>query len=494
MTSSLLDANTRPEIADSFFDWQRQDTSKITVGPGGIVAVAATGTWGPINTVVEIKDPSKVVANFGSDSTPLTRAINDAFIGHGYTGFGGASKVQAVRIALASAVKGTRVLVDTAGSPAAALTLTAKWTGSRFNALRWTVQASALGGKELLILDGSFPVETYQIPATDIAALAAEINAKSKWVTAVADQASATLANVSAGSPTTSGTDGSAVTGTEWDLAFTQLDRVRWHVFAPYGLTDGTIRAAIRAWIQERNSIGQRCMAITGGAAGESLTTANTRSQGLNSWNMINLGSGSHVRTDEPGTPTRSTAELVARYAGARAFRGERAGDLMMRFAGVEIVDGNGATLAEHSLARSAGTTVLERDTHEVPVFIREAVTTYTDDSASPVDDDGNKVFDADNYSDVRGVYIQQGIELDVGDLARSGNTVGNLPNTAKDRQVILGYVRDAYERREAARIVQPGWKVSELDNDDNNDYVAYLHEFKPTRSIRQLINVARVG
>ncbi len=494
MTSSLLDPNTRPEIADSYFDWQREPTTQITVGPGGVVAVAATGTWGPINQVVEIADPSKVVQNFGSDSTPLTRAINDAFIGHGYAGFGGASKVQAVRIALSSAVKGTRVLNDSAGSPAAALTLTAKWTGSRFNALRFTVQVSALGGKELLILDGSFVVETYQIPATNITALAAEINAKSKWVTAVANQASATLANVSAGTPTVSGTDGSAVTGAEWDLAFTQLDRVRWHVFAPYGLTDGTIRAAVKAWIDERNANGQRSMAVTGGAVGEALATANTRSQGLNSWNFVNLGSGSHVRTDEPGTPTRSTAELVARYAGARAFRGERAGDLMLRLAGVEIADGNGATLAEHSLARAAGTTVLERDTNAVPVFIREAVTTYTDDSASPVDADGNKVFDADNYSDVRGVYIQQGIELDVGDIARSGNTVGNLPNTPKDRQVILGYVRDAYQRREAARIVQPGWSVTELNNDDNNDYVAYLHQFRPTRSIRQLINIARVG
>jgi hypothetical protein len=483
-------STVRPELADVYFDWEAEDNPSPPASQGGIVAVAATSDWGPVNTPTLFDTYDDYVALHGGSDTDLRRAVFGAFKGQGVNGRGGAGQVLAYRQATASAAKATKTLQNTGA--ANALVLTAKYNGTRANNLRITVQAgTVVGTNDLLILDGALVVEKYTHTTTDIATLAANINALSDWFTATMLVTGVALAAVSA-LAATGGNDGATLLTADWTATFAALDTVRWNIFPAYNLTDPTIRASIVAWIQQRNSLGSRCFAVFGGAAGESLATAQSRSQAINDFNIINLGEGTLHLTDQ--NRDVSTAEFTARYAGARAWRGERSDDIYVRFADVDLV--SGASLAEQQTALDAGVVVFSRDTSTTaPVFIREAVSTYTNDAQSPVDGQGNKIHPVAQYKRIKNVAIQQGIELEVGDWAREGDVLGELPVNEKTRNLVLGRVQIAYQTRESAQIVQPGWSVKSAPGaSDDDDFVEYLHGFHPTRSLRQMFNTARIG
>ena len=501
---SATNPTVRPELADVYFDWGTEASSAPQPSTGSTVAVAATSDWGPVNTPVALgsydgsasTDPtveSGYLGVFGDSDTELSRAVKGTFTGQGYNGFGGAGTIIAYRQATSAAAAATITLQNTASTPAAALRLTARYPGTRANALRVTVQAGAtLGENELLVLDGALVVEKYDHVATDLASLIAEINLLSGWFTATVLVDGVALALVSS-APVSGGNDGAVLTGADWTNTFNAYDRQRWQYFAAYNLIDPTIRASIVAWCQDRNTHGARCMAIFGGAIDEALATAIARSQAINDYDFINLGEGRLHLTDE--NRDCSTAEFVARYAGARAFRGESAGDIFVRFANVELL--SGASLSEQSEALAAGVVVFSRDTDvNAPVFIREAVNTYTDDSLSPIDaQTGVKEHPVALYRVIKNIAIQQGIELEIGDWARGGEILGDLPVDDKTRAIVIGRIQLAYSNREAAQVVQPGWTVAVAGTpSDDDDFVQYVHGFHPTRSLRQILNTARIG
>jgi hypothetical protein len=264
-------------------------------------------------------------------------------------------------------------------------------------------------------------------------------------------------------------------------------------------MTDPTIRASFTAWIQQRNTLGRRSMAVIGGALGEDLPTANARSVAVNDYDVINIGVGT-LHLDDLGLDV-STADFTPRVAGAIANRGEARDLIYARFADVSLT--SAPLLSDESSALASGTTIFTRDTNaDAPVFIREGVTTYSDDSQSPVvngqkthpvrDSRGIKV-----YASIKNVRIQHAIELEVDDWATAGGVFGDLPVDDKTRGIVLGFITTLYQRREEAEIVQPGWTVTldpSVEVSDDDDFVQYLHGFHPTRSLRQLYNVARIG
>lgn len=483
-------ATPRPTLADSYFDWEAQANAATPPSVGGIVAIAATSDWGPVNDAQLCVTDDDFTTLFGGSDTALYRAFKDALRGQGVAGKGGASAVLVYRQAASSAAKATHVLTNT--TPATAITLTAKNPGTRANDFRFTVQTGSVGGtKDLLILDGALVIAKYTSVATDLASLVALINETDDWFTAALNIDGVALTSVSAAAAT-GGLDGATLTGTEWTATFDALDRERWIGFAPYGLTDPTIRASIVAWIQQRNTVGLRSWAVVGGVIAEDMATASARSVAINDWQIMNLGRGTLHLTDVDRDC--STSEMVARYAGGRAWRGESRDDIFMRFADVDIIDG--PSLDEEQQALDTGTIVFSRDTNvDAPVFIREAVNTYSDDSQSPTDPQGHKTRPVALWRRVKNIAIQIGIELEVRDWARSGDILGELPVNDKTRAIVLGRVKIAYQNREVAQVVQPGWSVAEAASDtDDDDFVTYVHGFKPTRSLRQIFNVARVG
>lgn len=492
--ASTIRSGAPSNLAGSYFNWEAEGTPTVTPSVGGIVAVPATHDWGPLNVAVLLQDLGEFRKIFGAAiDTPLFRAVYGAFKGDIN---GGAGAVLAIRQGTTAADFAKRLLVNTGA--VTALTLTALYAGTRGNDFRITIQPSAVGGKsELILLDGALVVEKYTyttaFDATSAAALAAEINRASDWVSATVGTTGTALTPISA-QALAGGNDGTGLAGGDWLALQDTLDAERWSAIAAHGLTDSAVRAAMEAWIEQRNTLGQRSRAVFGGVVGEDLATANARSVALNNWDVVNIGVGS-LFLDDLGINV-STSEFVSRVAGAIVNRGETRDMIYVRFPDVTLTDA--PTRADEEDALAAGTTVFSRDTNvTAPVFIREGVTTYTDDSQSPVDDEGNKTHPVEQYKRIKNLSIQHGVELEVNDWATAGGVLGDLPVNDRVRAQVLGFIATLYQRREDAEIIQPGWTVlldPTVPVSDDDDFVAYLHGWHPTRSLRQMVHRARIG
>ena len=499
-----------PQLAGSYFTWEAEQARNVPPTIGATLAIAGTHDWGPTNTTVIAGDDTGTlcsswqdfVAKFGASDTELSRAVFLGFKGQGFGGRGGAGAVLVVRQAAASAAKASKILQNT--TPASALTLTAKYNGTRANALRVTVQAgTAASTKELLILDGALLVEKYVFPDTGagvLATLAAQINLLSDWVTAtVQADAGVTLANISS-TPLTGGLDGATLTGTEWTATMALLDLERWSVFAPANLSDSTILTTVRAWQKARNLAGARCLLVDGAAiteTGANVSTAVTRAQGTNNWDEVVLGA--FVIHDHTFNRDMSSAEYASRVAGAIIARGEKNDAFYLRFADCALV--SGPSVADEVTLLNGGVTSFSRDTNrDAPVFIREGVTSYSNDAASTLDATGAKTHPVWFYKRIKNVRIQHAIEIEAQEWATSGAVIGELPVSEKSRSLVLGHFKELYQSRQDNEVVQPGWSVTidqaatAANGGDDSDGIYVQHGFHPTRSVRIIYHTARIG
>lgn len=494
--AGVFSKSARPRSAGSYFNWESDAVLTLPPSTGGIVAVPMTGNWGPIRSTVLLLNFDEFTQVFGAKDCPLKRAVYGAFKGEGRPGKGGAGAVLVYRMGTVASAPATGVLNNTAA--AAALTLTARYHGTRANDFRRTVQASAIAGKsELLILDGSLVVEKYTFntaySAGDAAALKAEIDSTSDWFTSTVGATGVALATISAVA-FTGGNDGDVLTSAEWLQATVAFDAERWAIIAPYGLTDSATRTALVAWLVQRNQLGRRSLMVLGGAAAEIASTANARSTAINDPNIVNLGIGT-LHLDDLELDV-GTAEMVTRVAGSIANRGETRDLIYARFQDVTGVIV--ATLTEEVDALAAGTTVFSQDTHaDAPVFIKEGVTTYANDAQSPVDENGVKTHPVALYKRIKNLRVQHAIEVEVEDWFTSGDVAGALPVNDRIRALAIGFMAGRYQAREDAEIVQPGWTVvldTDPPADDDQDFIQLRHGFHPTRSLRQLFNTVRLG
>lgn len=504
-------ATTLPKLAGDYFTWEAEQTRSVPATIGGILAVAGTHDWGPVNTTAHPDDVkngtlcgswTEFVTKFGATETELSRAVFLGFKGQGFGGRGGAGSVLVVRQAGSAAAIASKVLQNT--TPAAALTLTALYPGTRANALRVTVQVgTAVGTKELLILDGALLKEKYVFAnsgAGALAALAADINLLSSWVSAaVTLDAGVTLADI-ASTALTGGNDGTTLTGGDWTTTMSVLDVARWAVLAPANLTDPTLLASLRAWQKDRNSRGARCLLVDGAAiteTGGNVATAVSRAQGTNNWDEVVLGAA--VIHDDAFNRDMSTAEYASRAAGGFIARGLKLDAFFMRFSDCSLV--SGPSLAGEEACLDGGVTTFSRDTNvDAPVFIKEGVTSYSNDALSTVDEQGAKTHPVALYKRIKNVRIQHAIELEASEWATSGMVLGEITVGDRGRSMVLGHFKEIYQAYQNGEIVQPGWSVR-IDvqatadaGGDDSDAIFVLHGFHPTRSVRQMLHTAKIG
>lgn len=489
---------TLPKLAGSYFDWQAEQARTVPASIGGILAVAGTHDWGPVNEAHLVGSWEEFISLYGSTETELSRAVFLGFKGQGFGGRGGAGDVLVVRISGSARAPAAKVLQNT--TPVNALTLTAKYPGTRANALRATVQAGIVGGtKQLIILDGALVKETYVFTSTDLASLAVEVNLLSKWVTATVQQDGVPLGDI-ASTALTGGNDGSTLIAGDWTATMGILDIERWSVLAPANLTDPTILASLRAWQEDRNTRGARCLLVDGAAIsedGNGVATAVTRATGTNNWDEVVLGA--FVIHDDAFDRDMSSAEYASRVAGAIIARGLKNDLFYARFSDCSLV--SGPSLAGEEACLDGGVTTFSRDTNaDAPVFIREGVTSYTDGAGSTVDSQGAKTHPVALYKRIKNIRIQHGIELDALEWATSGSIIGELPVDDRSRALITGHFQEIYQGYQDAEIIQPGWSVgidlqATADNGgDDSDAIFILHGFHPTRSVRLLMHTARIG
>lgn len=484
--SGVFSKSNRPKAAGSYFNFTAASAAAtVQASVGATVAVGFTHDWGPDGQVVAVDSMAAWQAIYGSSTgTAGYGAVRGAFVGEGLPGYGGAGRVLAYRMCGAAGAKAAVTLQNT--TPANAITLTARYKGTRGNALRVTTQNNAVDSakNDLILLDGTVELERYTYLDADIAALVTAINAESAWITATQVVTGVALGTVSA-QAFTGGNDGATLLAADYTAMMALLEAERFGVLAWENLTDGSILTSVKTWAIDLNSRGRRFMVVVGGLANETASTATARGASLNSENFVTVGMGSY--RDAVLSATLSTAQLAPRVAGVIAQRGETRSMTFARFAGLTIV--SAPTLAEIDTLYAAGVCSLSRDDNtDAPVRLERGVTTYTTttDTAKPY-----AIFRTPRY-----VRVMHALETELSQWGDQ-NVVGKATVNDATRRFVVGEVKKRLAEREALGAVQPGWTVAIDPNPpatDSDEFVAVQIGLTFGRSAEQVYFSAQVA
>lgn len=489
MAGTFSKAN-RPARPGAYFNFSATEPEPTLGSSQGTVLIPFTHTWGPSEQIVELNSFGEFLAVYGRGSLPGVytegyKAAHDAFRGEGFGGRQGAGKVLAYRMVGTSAAKASRVIQNT--TPANAITLTARYDGSKGNDLLVQVVANSADSatyNDLVIFDGTIEIERWRHAKTDITGLVAAINAASNWVTAT--QTITGVALGIQGSPVafTGGDSGTTLLAGDWTALMAAADPWRFSLLAPANLTDSSILASLVVWSQGQNTSGKRFLTVVGGAAGESVATAVTRSGTINDPNFVNLGGGTYTDSEFGDL---STAQLAPRVAGILAAAGEAQSITFKRFAGLTIKLGSTSTEIVSGL--TGGVVTIARDSHpEAPVRLEKGLTTFTSqaDSARPYS----------IYSNPKFVRTMHGLELELTEFSEI-YVIGRLPVNDSTREYLVGQMAARLDAREAAGVIQAGWTV-QIDQDpppsDDDEFIALVYSVGFGRSLEQVFNTVVVG
>jgi hypothetical protein len=290
----------RPKRPGAYFNFEGAAAAALPAATGATVAIPFTHDWGPFKVPVTVSGLPEFVATFGvSTQTPAYRAVRQAFQGEGVAGRAGAGSVVCYRFGGAAAAKALLTLTNTS-SATPAIRLVAKYEGTYGNNLRVTTQDYVADAtqNELVLFDGTVEIERYRYADTDIANLAAQINAASDWVDAVGPAGggvgtvvTGTALTAVTSSSLTGGNNGdAAITGADMTAMRTALEVERFGLFAYAdleglafsGTTSAAELAAHKAWavgttaVPGLNRKGKRFLSVFGGPLNETVSAAIT--------------------------------------------------------------------------------------------------------------------------------------------------------------------------------------------------------------------------
>jgi hypothetical protein len=503
----IFSKSARPARPGAYFNWAATPVTTVLPSIGSVVLLAIVHDWGPDEVIVPTVSLADFQAKFGPTQSPGWKAVYQCFEGENYAGRGGAGTVLVYRMTGSAAVKATISIQNT--TPAAAITLTAKYQGTYGNNLgyRNVADPSNVNNNLLQITLAGQVVESYSYAKTDINSLANQINASSQWVTAAMLITGVAIAAVSTSTPPTvlaTGNDGLSLVGADWSLMMTNTSSARFSLFAPYDLTDSTILQSLQVWVANMNIAGKRFMAVVGGALNETASAAATRSTALQTVqtgatisaaeDFVNLGVGSVQDNTLPtvgglGTTNfniLSTSQLAPRVAGILAARGESQSLTFARLAGVSplILPDDPSVLQ----CFNAGVVCLGQDSNpDAPVRIEKGLTSY-------IGGDATKPYLI--YRNPKFLRTMQGIELDITDWA-TNNAIGLLQVNDATRALVVGQAHEFIQARADRGVIQDGFSVATDPSpppSDNDEFVALIYGIAFGRSVEQVFNTVYIS
>lgn len=420
---------------------------------GGVLALPITHDWGPFKTFVRVNSLSEFVAIFGQGvtQTPGYIAVYNAFKGENADS-PGAGQLLIYRTGASSAAKATKTLQNT--TPATAITLTAKYEGTRGNNLKVAVEANAGSPStlnDLVIYEGSIELERYAHTKTDIAGLAASINALSNYFTAVSNITGTALAVVAAANAA-SGADGATLTAGEYTSLMAAFEAESFDVFAPYDLTDDTIRTSLQAWAEGLNNAQKpkRFTLVVGGAAGEAATAALTNAAAYDDENTVRVGVGTYK--DAVLNVNLSTAQLAPRIAGLIARAGKDYAISFAQLSDLSVVIGPTDTEVLACIDQAAGkggVVVLTRAANGVRV--EKGINTYVSDSTAKP---------KSTFSRIKHVSTMQSFDRDLVAIFEDGTKLGKLDVNNDTREYVVGQARKLLDEYIKVGAIQAGASV----------------------------------
>lgn len=478
---------TVPENPGTKITWVGETTVAPPAAISDTVAILVTHDWGPLREVTELQSFADWESIFGNSDSDGRDAVLGAFVGNGVPGSGAqAGSVLVYRMGDDTAATALLHLQKT--GPANAVTLTARYEGTRGNDLSAVVESDPVdptNKDRLRILLDDVTVERYSYAKASTDVLVDAINTRSKYVTAVQDSAGA-LTHVSA-TPLAGGDDGTPVTVTEYQDGLDAVEFSPFSVLAFSNLTDSAIMAAVQSWVDTQDDEMRPVEVVFGGPDDETLTEALTRTAAFNDFHVVSIGAGN--LHDDFLDKDISFAKFAPRVAGALAGIGEKRALTYLPFAGITLLDPIEVPTDSLRLASDSGLTALTRaSVAGADLVVNRGVTTFTDelDLVHPI-----RIF-----SDPRLVRI---LDLFLRRVKQRGDSeLIGLPNSEETRAAAADI-----GKAELAQLVTDGLIVNTqedapffrvLDNDpDNPDMIRFEFGWLFTYTTNFLVGVGRI-
>lgn len=419
-------------------------------GPLGADAPGASGRLGGVQILESF---AEWTAMYGDSDTPGRTAVAGAFAGQGMPGAPGAGAVAVYRMGATGVLRATVTIQTSGGSPVSALTLTAIYAGVRGNKFSYILDSdpsNVLNDRLRLLYNGAVQ-ETYTYAQTDVIGLAAQINSVSQMVSATDVEVSAARLAASAGTPLTGGNDGAGVLAADHLAALAALALYQFGIIAPYDLTSAPILASYVSWIDAMDTQCRPVRLVCGGAAGETLATAITRSAACNDWHVVNVGVGTYH--DDLLGKDLSTSQLAPRIAGILAACGEVHALTYRKIAGLHPVGGTAPTSDLLAPAIKGGVVVLQfANATDADLRICKGVTTWTTTT--------DTVHPLSIYSDARLVGVMDDYTRN---MKQWGDdiVIGALPVNDDTRNLVRGQARKMQDDLLRQGLILPGDNVT---------------------------------
>lgn len=496
----MATAVVKPDLPSTLIRWTGTVGQRIAPTSNSIVAIPIVHDWGPMiadapNSVTGAKGGVETYDSlaewegvYGTGDSPGRDAVVGAFFGIGTPDGRGAGGVITPRLGGTGLAKGTLARQNT--TPATALTLTAKYNGTRANRLSFAfeVDPNVAANDRMRVMFDGVTVETYSYLRTDINALAAAINARSRWVTAVANISGVALQS-STGVAMAGGNDGATLVAGDWVAATDALSYKDFGLFAPFNLTDVPTKVQLATWVQTMADNMRPIRAVFGGAAGETLDAAAaelTANAALRNEHIIRFGGGTWH--DDLLNKDLSTAQLAGRVAGVLAARGLKSALTGAKMGYLHVV---GSAASDSTIVgdRDLGVTALRRiSATDAELGFAQGVTTFISKTTP------GKPYEF--FSEPRIVGL-----LD--DFLRrmtqwgNDNVIGDLTVTEDTRNTVRKQGRkilDEYEDQGLAQVGTGFFNVPVEDDPSLADAITFTFGFKPARTVNYLIGEGRIS
>lgn len=480
-----------PQRAGTFIVTRTVTPPQFAAGAAGTVGLVVQSDWGPDNTITTITSAAQGAMVFGNTGNAAF-AISQALLGEGSATRTGASVVKAYRAVGAAGARAAVTLDNTAAADA--LTITAKYMGTRGNNLNVTHRVNDdTVHRDLVVYEGTTLRETYTYTptgGTQLASLAATINAQSNYITAtvVADgTALATTGVVNV--PLTGGDSGTvliagdhtdAQSAFETDAAFTAFAVWDWDALS------GGVQDTYRDWAVRLVESGILFTFVVGGAVAELSTDAVDRSVYLDTPDVDHIYGEGEVfvnisRDLNVGGTVYSSSRMAPRVAGIIA-----AAD-----AGRSIT---GATLANTTLANPPSSS-------QVEVLVAGGVVPFVNDGGLVRLQRGRTAYGAatlpaalpseknEQYRSLLFVRRLWNVFNSLDDLVSLQLTGTNLVNNSATQAAIIDLFVARLRSLEGQGIINPGYTVQLDTAEDNTGEVLHLlMSFKPAPGIEQVL------
>lgn len=480
--SDARNTSTRPGVYINFLS---QAQEAVQAGAQGVVAIIGTADWGQLDAVTSLTTEQQVDNALGTGGT-LNLLARQALRG-------GASEVKAYRIATNAAAKASITLSDSVGTPAAAVTLTARYEGARGNSISVSVAVNAgdASKKDVTLTEAGTTLEVFTVADND--ELVAQVNGAvagvnpSRYVVATIDGAPNRSLGNAAATAMAGGNSGSSVTATEFTEAMAALEVLDWNLLVPSDTVNTSIQTSVRAYVARLRDEGKKVIAVMGGQSVAGMSAASVATEfGAMKTNAQSAAIANHEGVvmvfpgiiDEQTGTALSGAQTAARVAGLIGRAGFNSSITKQSIGASEVTAR--LTNADVKSGLQAGLLLItmEGDT----ALVEQGINTLT-------------TFTATKSRDFRKIRVVRALDAVAQTIntSLSASAVGVTSNDAAGRSWVTSLVRQALELFQQAGAIESGFTVAISDVAADSDELYLDISVTPIDSIEKVFITARV-